>query len=191
MEMIDMRSSVVLLVAIVVMGFVAVGQTDDASTLFDREAFIAQVHVLFTPLEPLLPKGDSFDYERVRFFTGVLNGVNEHIINVPVTSDSVSIKNAAQLGQGLNWDDIPYITFCGICILPPNDCVVALAPGVPYLVRSKSWDQAEVVNSNGVIVRYFVTTWVRDSREGEWLKFAGANELFHMETCGTAPTDQR
>ena len=58
--------------------------------MFDRAAFIRKVRETFAPLEALLPEGDAFDYDEAMIFSGVINGSQEHVVSVPMTTDSPS-----------------------------------------------------------------------------------------------------
>lgn len=183
------EGAVVFLVFLCMFAVFAAGE-DGSAILFDRDTFVSSVKEIFAPLELLLPEGDAFDYERTLFFSGVLNGVHEHIITLPLTTTSRSMLDATRLGQDLTWDEVDYLVLCGIYVLPPNDCIKGLDAGVPYLVRAVKWDKAEVVDCHGNVVRFFTLRWTKGAQDPEWIKYAGDNELYHAWPCIIISTDQ-
>jgi hypothetical protein len=138
---------------------------------FDRSAFIEQVRVDFAPLEVLLGLGDALDYEQAVLFSGVLNGTDEHLVVVRLTSDSTSVSNAYRLREDLSWED------------------VGALPLFAVMVRGVTWTTGEVVDAAGVFVRDVEVTWATEVTEGVWFKFAG-NMKIHLETCTTISMNQ-
>jgi len=178
-----------LLAAVVVMGILLVGVASQASVFFDRSAFIAQVRSTFRPLEALLPEGDYFDYEAAALFSGYLNGTDEHVVILMLTSDSVSYENARRLREDLTWEDVGVLPLFAVMVLPPTDCIRDVDYNVPYLIRSLDWDEAEAVDSAGRFVRDVETWWEPEISQGQWFKFSG-NLKVHLETCTTASLNQ-
>ena len=178
-----------LLVVAGLLGVLLVSAAAYGSSFFDRAAFIAQVRSAFAPLEALLPEGDEFDYEKTAFFSGVLNGTDEHLIVVLLTSDSVSVENARALRSTLTWDEVGKLPLFAIMVLPPTDCIRDVDYNTPYLVRSINWDLAEAVDAQGRFVRDVETWWEPEITQGVWFKFSG-NIKVHLETCTTASMNQ-
>lgn len=69
-------------------------------------------------------------------------------------------------------------------------CIHDLVPGVPYVIRSVSWEQAEVVDAAGQVARYFETEWVRGTEVDAWYAYSG-NTFFHFGQCVMVGTNQR
>jgi hypothetical protein len=178
-----------LVVAVGVLAALLVGSVAEASTFFDRSTFIRQVRDAFRPLEHLLPAGDSFDYDATAFFSGYLNGTDEHLIVVLLTSNSVSVENARRLRDDLTWSEVGRLPLFAIMVLPPTDCIRDVAYNMPYLVRGISFDEAEAVDQDGRFVRDVETTWDPEITQGLWFKFSG-NIKVHLETCTTASMNQ-
>jgi len=178
-----------VLVAVGLVGALLVGLAVEGSTFFDRAAFIAQVRSAFRPLEGLLPEGDEFDYEATAFFSGYLNGTDEHLIVVLLTSNSVSVSNARKLRGDLTWEEVGTLPLFAIMVLPPTDCIRDVEYNTPYLVRALSFDQAEAVDRNERFVRDVETWWAPEITDGLWFKFSG-NIKVHLETCTTASMNQ-
>jgi hypothetical protein len=178
-----------LLVAIGVLGALLVGLAVEGSTFFDRAAFIAKVRAAFRPLEDLLPPGDEFDYDATALFSGYLNGTDEHLIVVLLTSDSASVESARRLRTDLTWEEVGALPLFAIMVLPPTDCIRDVEYNVPYLVRGLSFDEAEAVDQNGRFVRDVETWWAPEITDGLWFQFSG-NIKVHLETCTTASMNQ-
>lgn len=178
-----------LLVAVVLLGALLLGAVAEGSTFFDRSVFISQVRAAFRPLEALLPEGDAFDYEKAAFFSGVLNGSEEHLVVVLLASDSVSVENARRLRTDLTWEDVGKLPLFAIMVLPPTDCIRDTEYNVPYLVRSINWDEAEAIDEHARFVRDVETWWEPEINQGLWFKFSG-NIKVHLETCTTASMNQ-
>lgn len=68
---------------------------------------------IFKPIEAVLPKGDTLDYDRTVLFSGLPNNTNEHIVIVPVSSSSVSVQKAQRLGKDLTWMINDWFLFIG------------------------------------------------------------------------------
>lgn len=178
-----------VLVAAVLLGALLVGAVAEGSTFFNRSVFIQQVRAAFRPLEDLLLEGDEFDYEKTAFFSGVLNGSEEHLVVVLLSSDSVSVENARRLRTDLTWEDVGKLPLFAVMVLPPTDCIRDTEYNVPYLVRSINWDEAEAVDETGRFVRDVETWWEPEITQGVWFKFSG-NMKVHLETCTTASMNQ-
>jgi len=178
-----------LLVVVGLLGTLLVGVGAQGRSFFDRSVFIAQVRVAFKPLEALLPSGDEFDYEKAAFFSGVLNGTDEHLVVVLLTDDSVSVENARQLRGNLTWEEVGKLPLFAIMVLPPTDCIRDVDYNTPYLVRSINWDEAEAVDERGRFVRDVETWWEPEITQGLWFKFSG-NIKVHLVTCTTASMNQ-
>ena len=160
--------------------------------LFDRPAFIERVRGIFGPLEDkLLGDLDRFDYEATMLFSGVVNGSQEHVVVVPLTSGSHSVDLARNsLGSTITWNDLPEgLPLFGLLILEPTDCIHGLEHRKPYLAVGTSWDRAQIITENRVFVRNFVTWWRRGDPTPAYFKFSGNMEI-HLETCGTASSNQ-
>jgi len=178
-----------LLVAAVLLGALLVGAVAEGSTFFNRSVFVAQVRSEFEPLEALLPEGDEFDYEKAVLFSGVLNGSDEHLVVVLLTSDSVSVENARRLRSDLTWEDVGKLPLFAVMVLPPTDCIRDTEYNVPYLVRGIDWTEAEAIDEHGRFIRDVETWWEPEISQGVWFKFSG-NMKVHLETCTTASMNQ-
>jgi len=161
-----------------------------SESLFERTVFLEKVQQAFKPLEALLPEGDAFNYDEAVLFSGVVNGSQEHVVVVPLTKTSPSFLTAKRLGEDVSWNDVSALSLFGFYMMPPTDCIHTLQPDVPYLVRGIAWDRAEVVDAEGKLSRYFVTWWHRGEPKPAWYKFSG-NVILHIETCGTASSNQK
>lgn len=157
-------------------------------SLFDRAEFIDFVQQTFRPLEVLLAPGDSFDYEHAAFFSGFLNGRDEHLI-VVLEDGSPSVEKAKDLGHSLDWPDVGILPLFALMVLPPTDCIRDVEYNVPYLVRGVSWDVGDVVDARGMFVRDVETWWARGTDEPMYLKFSG-NLKIHLQTCTTISMNQ-
>lgn len=158
-------------------------------SLFDRAAFIDKVRVAFADVETLLGTGDTFDYEEVAVFSGVVNESQEHVVILPLTQASVSFHTQKTLGDHTSWDDISKLPLYGFYMMSPTDCIHTLKLDTAYLVRAVSWERAEVVNAAGEVERMFVT-WVRRGESSKaYFTFRGNVEI-HLETCWTASSNQ-
>ncbi len=177
-----------LMMAIFLLAIVAPAATATFD-LFDRAAFIAEVRSTFRPLEAVLAPGDRFDYEHAAFFSGFLNGRDEHVIVVLLTDDSPSVQKSAQLGYTLDWPDVGILPLFAVMVLPPTDCIRDVDYNVPYLVRGVSWDVGDVVDARGRFVRDVQTWWARGTDEPMYLRFSG-NLKVHLQTCVTASMNQ-
>ena len=161
-----------------------------ADPMFDRAAFIRKVRESFAPLEPLLPEGDAFNYDEAMIFSGVINGSQEHVVSVPMTTDSPSFNTAMHLGEQDSWAQAGKLSLFGFYMMPPTDCIHTLEPGTPYLVRGVAWDKAEVVDAGGEMARHFTTWWHRGKAKPAYYRFSGNYEI-HLETCTTASSNQQ
>jgi len=162
-----------------------------ASNLFDRAAFTDYVETTFRPLEAWLAPGDRFDYEHAAFFSGFLNGRDEHLIVVLLTETSPSIEKGKQLGYSLGWSDVGILPLFAIMVLPPTDCIRDVEYNIPYLVRGLSWDTGDVIDARGTFVRDVATSWARGGEPAEplYLRFSG-NLKIHLQTCTTISMNQ-
>ena len=124
-------------------------------------------------------------------FSGVVNGSQEHVVVVPLTSGSHSVDIAKNsLGSTLTWNDLPDgLPLFGLLILGPTDCINGLTYDTPYLAKGVSWERAQIINAQGVFLRNFVTWWRRGDPTPAYFKFSGNMEI-HLETCGTASSNQ-
>ena len=161
-----------------------------SSPMFDRAAFLDRVRQTFAPLEALLPEGDAFDYDEAMIFSGVVNGSQEHVVSVCLTRSSPSFQKAMTLGDSDSWADVGKLPMFGFYMMPPTDCIHTLEPDVPYLVRGFEWANAEVVDKDGNVAREFTTWWHRGKPKPAYFKFSGNYEI-HIETCGTASSNQK
>jgi hypothetical protein len=163
---------------------------------------IAKVRETFKPIEPLLPEGDTLDYNRTVFFTGKPNDTSEHIVVVPLTRSSISLVKAQRIGVDLTWEDAGPVTIRAIYILPPND-FTNLEAGKPYLQQAVSWEKAITLDASGTVVKEIPIVWLRGCREeqskeiplvgqfqGEWHFFRGKNEEYHGIGCVVITTNQ-
>jgi len=170
-------------------GILSVSVAASALEMFDRDAFLAKVRMVFRPLEALLADGDEFDYEHAALFSGFLNGTDEHVIIVLLKEDSPSVKKAEEMGYTLDWEDVGTLPLFAIMILPPTDCIRNVEYNVPYLIRGLSWDVAEAINAKGNRARTVETWWARGADEGVYFKFSG-NVKIHLQTCTTVGMNQ-
>lgn len=184
------RWKLYLAVAVLVVALVSPA-TRAAFNLFDRAAFVAYVEHTFRPLETLLAPGDSLDYERAAFFSGFLNGRDEHLIVVLLTDSSPSVAKAEQLGRTLDWPEVGILPLFAIMVLPPTDCIRDVEYDTPYLVRGVSWSAGDVVDARGGFVRDVQTWWARGAEPAEplYLRFSG-NLKIHLQTCVTISMNQ-
>ena len=111
--------------------------------LFDRSTFIAKVKGIFKPIERVLPKGDTLDYNRTVLFSGLPNNTNEHIVIVPLSKSSLSKQKARRLGIDLTWQEANPIALAAYYIIAPND-FSSLEAGKPYLTIAISWEKRVV-----------------------------------------------
>jgi len=130
-----------------------------ASEYFDRDAFLRQVREDFVSLEPLLEEGDAFEYDQAVLFSGYLNGTNEHLVVVRLTSDSTSVQNALRLRSDLTWENVGPLPLFAVLVLSPTDCIRDVSYDTPYLVRALSWTTGEVVDAEGRFVRDLELWW--------------------------------
>ena len=174
-----------------VMGIVAMVGISCAAQLesFNRAAFLAEIREVFAPLEPLLAEGDKFDYEGVIIFSGIVNDWGEHVITLPLTEDSPSYQLGKLMGNELLWSDVTNVPLGGFYLMDNTDCIHDLVPGVPYVIRGVSWEQAEVVDAVGQVARYFETKWTRGIEVDEWYAYTG-NTVFHFALCVVISTNQ-
>ena len=180
-----MRRGLVLVGILLLATLPAMGQG------FDRAEFVAWVRELFLPIEDafLIPEMDAFDYDAAVLFSGVPNGSQEHVVVVPLTSDSHSVYVATHLGEDLAWLDVGKLNLFGVLVMEPTDCISGLVHGVPYLARGVSWTHAEIVDASDVFQRYFLTWWHRGDPRPAYFKFSGNMEI-HLDSCFTASSNQ-
>lgn len=177
-----------LLVALVVLAVVSVSCVGQLAA-FNRAAFVAEIQEIFAPLQSLLAEGDTFDYEGVLIFSGIVNGWGEHVITLPLTADSPSYHTSELMGRELLWSDVTNVPLGGFYLMDTTSCIHDLVPGVPYVIRGVSWEQAEVVDQHGQIARYFNTKWTRGIEVDAWYAYTG-NSVFHFPTCAIITTNQ-
>lgn len=180
-----MKKLLVVLAVLAVVGVSCIGQL----SAFNREAFVAEIREVFAPLEPLLAEGDKFDYEGALIFSGIVNGWGEHVITLPLTEDSPSYQLSKLMGRDLLWSDVTNVSLGGFYIMDTTNCIHDLVPGVPYVIRGVSWEQAEVVDQYGTVARYFNTKWTRGIDVDAWYAYTG-NTVFHFPTCVVITTNQ-
>ena len=180
-----MKKLLVALAVLAVVGVSCVGQL----SAFNRAAFVAEIREIFAPLEPLLAEGDKFDYEGALIFSGIVNGWGEHVITLPLTEDSPSYKLSKRMGTDVLWSDVLNIPLGGFYIMDTTDCIHDLVPGVPYVIRGVSWEQAEVLDASGQIARHFMTKWTRGIEVDAWYAYTG-NTVFHFPVCVLISTNQ-
>ena len=177
-----------LVVAVLALAIIAPAASA-AFNLFNRAAFIVEVERTFRPLESLLAPGDRFDYEHAAFFSGYLNGRDEHLIVVLLADGSPSVAKSEDLGYSLDWPDVGILPLFAVMVLPPTDCIRDVDYNVPYLVRGVSWDVGDVVDASGAFVRDVQTWWARGTDEPMYLRFSG-NLKIHLQTCVTVSMNQ-
>jgi len=177
---------VLLVMGILVM--VGISCTAQLET-FNRAAFVAEIREVFAPIELLLAEGDKFDYEGALIFSGIVNGWGEHVITLPLTEDSPSYQLAKLIGRELPWSNETNLPLGGFYIMDTTKCIHDLVPGVPYVIRSVSWEQAEVVDAAGQVARYFETEWIRGAEVDAWYAYSG-NTFFHFGQCVIVGTNQ-
>ena len=183
-----MRRGLVWVGILLLTTFVALGQ----DPIFDREAFIERIIGIFEPLQAAqLGELDRFDYEATMLFSGVVNGSQEHVVVVPLTSGSHSVDLAKHsLGSTLTWNDLPGgLPLFGLLILGPTNCINGLAYDTAYLAKGVSWERAQIINTQGVFLRNFVTWWHRGEPRPAYFKFSGNMEI-HLDSCFTASSNQ-
>ena len=169
--------------------------TSASNSIFDRQGLIDQVKVRCAPIEALLEKtGDTLDYDNLRFFTSTgLNGADETVVSVFLTLDSPSVQASLLTEQESPLADLVPLPLAVLLPLDPCTAFHSLENGIPYLYRSLSYEQAELVNAKGEFIRYSTSfSWENrgsDKPEPEWHKYLG-NYKFHFFTCGTVGTNQ-
>jgi hypothetical protein len=184
-----MTKTIARVLAVVLLFAVIAPAADAAFDVFDRADFIRQVRATFQPLEGQLAAGDQFDYEHAAFFSGFLNGRDEHLVVLLLTADSPSVERATQLGTTLRWLDVGSLPLFAVMVLPPTDCVRDVDYNVPYLVRGLSWETGDVIDASGTFVRDVQTSWARGTDEPMYLRFSG-NLKIHLQTCVTISMNQ-
>lgn len=163
-------------------------------TVFDRQALVERVRERCRPIERLLAEtGDVLDYENLRFFTATnLNGADETLASVFFTLDSPSYQLGALTEEEAPLESIAPLPLCVVLPLEPCTSFHSLLNGVPHLCRIVSYEQAELVNSDGDVVRYPTTfSWDRATSdpEPEWHKYMG-NWVFHFLLCVSVGLNQ-
>ena len=160
----------------------------DVAPGWDHAAFVRYLEDVFEPMLPLLERtGDTFDFERFRFFSGkALNGEDETVVVIPLTVDSPSTRLAFMSEADAPLAEIAPLPVAGFLALDPCTCFHTIENGAPYLYRVLGYDvQAELVDAQGDFVRSSTEfSWEHrgDATEGEWLTFKG-NIIFHFSCC--------
>jgi len=169
---------------------------ESLENVFDRQALIARVKARCASIDALLNEttGDRLDYENLRLSSGTsLNGADETVVSVFLTPDSPSAVAAMKTEQQAPLADLVPLPICVLLPLAPCDCLHSLENGTPYLYRILSYEQAELVNAAGELVRYSTAfSWQNRGAinpEPEWHKYLG-NYIFHFQSCVTITTNQ-
>ncbi len=186
-----MKQWIVRLLIVVLASAVVVPAASAAFDVFDRANFIREVRAAFAPLETWLASGDQFDYEHAAFFSGYLNGRDEHLVVLLLSDSSPSMEKARQLGTTWSWQGASPLPLFAVMVLPPTDCVRDVGYNVPYLVRGLTWDTGDVIDASGAFVRDVQTSWARGTEPAEplYLRFSG-NLKIHLQTCVTISMNQ-
>jgi hypothetical protein len=179
-----------MMMAVLAVAIIASAATA-AFDVFDRVDFLRQVRTTFQPLEAWLAPGDQFDYDHAAFFSGFLNGRDEHLVVLLLTDASPSVEKAKQLGTTSSWSDVGALPLFAVMVLPPTDCIRDVDYNVPYLVRGLSWEAGDVIDASGTFVRDVQTSWARGTEPAEpmYLRFSG-NLKIHLQTCTTISMNQ-
>jgi hypothetical protein len=186
-----MRAWTIRLLTVALVLAVAAPAATATFNVFDRADFVRQVRVTFQPLEARLAPGDQFDYDHAAFFSGFLNGRDEHLVVLLLTETSPSVTKARELGIRWSWEGANPLPLFAIMVLPPTDCVRDVEYSIPYLVRGLSWETGDVIDASGAFVRDVQTSWARGTEPAEpmYLRFSG-NLKIHLQTCVTISMNQ-